>query len=241
MNDPIVLIRGLFRSQFHWGGFPDILQKRYPDRKIICLDIPGAGERHTELSPTSILGMVDSIRQRFEYKGKVDIIAISMGGMIGLKWAQLYPDEVSSVVCINTSVKNMSPFYQRLKPKNYLKLLIALCSNSNKRETVIYQLVSNKPVDLTTITRWVEIEAQYPTRKVNFFRQLYAASRFNVSCPVCPLLFISSAQDKLVNAKATRAIALKWEKSLILNNEDGHDIPLDNPTWLCLQLGDWLK
>ncbi|WP_023604295.1 alpha/beta fold hydrolase [Aliivibrio logei] len=241
MNNPIILIRGLFRSQFHWGEFSLMLQKKYPNRPVFCIDIPGVGERYKESSPKSILEMVDSIRGDITNKKVVDIVAISMGGMIALKWAECYPNEVRSIVCINTSAKGFSPFYQRLKPENYLKLFKALCSRSVERETEIYRLVSNKPVDIDVIDSWVKIDEQYTMSSLNFFRQLYAASTFNVSRVSCKLLFISSLKDRLVDTEATKAIALKWGEKLIVNEQDGHDIPLDNPRWLYQQISDWIQ
>ncbi|SHO54982.1 alpha/beta fold hydrolase [Vibrio quintilis] len=240
MNPPIVLIRGLFRSQFHWGEFPQMLQALYPDRPVMCLDIPGAGKQHDAISPSSVRGMVENLRAGFTGTEKLDIIAVSMGGMIALKWAELYPGEVASVVCINTSAAGFSPFWQRLLPENYFRLLIALFAGGYRRESVIFRLVSNQPPDRRVIEQWVAADKQYPMKRMNFFRQLYAAATFEVSRPVCPLLFISSSQDRLVCPQATRAIAHAWRERLIINEQDGHDIPLDNPQWLCRHVTPWL-
>ncbi|CAM3840959.1 Putative aminoacrylate hydrolase RutD [Vibrio aerogenes CECT 7868] len=240
MNQPIVLLRGLFRSQFHWGIFPQILQDLYPERSVVCLDIPGAGKRHNEISPSSVRGMVESLRADFNGAVKLDIIAVSMGGMIALKWAELYPDQVASVICINTTAAGFSPFWQRLLPDNYIRLIVALFSGTYQRESVIFRLVSNQPSDDRLIEQWVATDKQYPMRRMNFFRQLYAAATFEVSRPACPLLFISSAQDRLVCPEATQAIAHAWRERLIINEQDGHDIPLDNPQWLCRHVSPWL-
>ncbi len=78
-----------------------------------------------------------------------------MGGMIGLKWAELYPNEVASLICINTTAKEFSPS-ERLLPNNYLKILMALTSDSFKREKVIYEMVSNQPINLNTVNKWAD-------------------------------------------------------------------------------------
>ncbi|PMJ96393.1 alpha/beta hydrolase [Vibrio sp. 10N.261.55.A7] len=80
-ND-IVLIRGLFRGKAYWGEFPQALQARFPDRTIRCVEIPGVGERWKERSPTSIHAMMEDIGQQLNSPNRVDIISISMGGMI---------------------------------------------------------------------------------------------------------------------------------------------------------------
>ncbi|MGB5443887.1 MAG: alpha/beta fold hydrolase [Psychromonas sp.] len=234
ITTPIILIRGLFREQRHWGVFPTLLAKTFPDAKIICVDIPGNGQRHRESSPTSIESMVDNIRSELEGRINVNIIAISMGGMIGLQWATMYPNEINSLTCINTSAGNFSKFYERLLAKNYLTILKTLFVGVEKRERIIYKLLSNRPEDNNVIDNWVRYAQQYPVSKLNFLRQLWAAFKFTIDKQVnCRVLFISSLSDNLVSHRASKAIAQQWEVQLLINLHDGHDIALDNPQWLC--------
>ncbi len=238
-NVPFVLIRGLFREKRHWGVFLDILQKTFPNKKIICLDIPGSGERHLECSPSSIDLIVEDLRKDIK-ESKIDIISISMGGMIGSKWANMYPKEINSLICINTSAKNFSNFFERLMPKNYIKVIKALFFIEN-REKILYSIVSNKDFDSNTILKWNQYAKEYPIKKFNFFKQLFAGVKFKIEEKVmCKLLFISSMNDKLVPHNATKAIAEAWKSNLIVNKNDGHDIPLDNPNWLCKQIFDFI-
>jgi len=238
---PFVLIRGLFREQRHWGEFPVLLSKAFPEADIICVDIPGAGRRNMELSPVSIESMVDRIREVHEGGVPVNIIAISMGGMTGLQWAAMYPDEINSVTCINTSAKNYSVFYHRLKLKNYFKIIKAAFSSVARRERAIYSLVSNQSESCKIIDDWISYAEEYPISKTNLFRQLLAAFRFNITRPVsCQLLFISSLNDNLVSHEATKAIAEKWHAPLFVNGVAGHDIPLDDPQWLSDKVGSFL-
>lgn len=233
-STPFVLIRGLFREQRHWGEFPALLSKALPDADVICVDVPGTGRRNTERSPISIESMVDKIRGNLDARVPVNIIAISMGGMIGLQWAAMYPNEVNCIICINTSAKNYSVFYHRLRPKNYLKIINALFSNIKYREQAIYSLVSNRTEKTEVIDDWISYAEEYPISKTNFFRQLLAALRFDITRPVnCRVLFISSLNDNLVSHSATKAIAESWHVPLLVNTVAGHDIPLDAPQWLC--------
>ncbi|PKH02789.1 hydrolase [Psychromonas sp. MB-3u-54] len=241
MGANIVLIRGLFRGKPHWGPFTEKLRAAFPHKNISPVDIPGCGELSSEISPCSIEAMVESIRSQRTFKANVDIISLSMGGMIALKWAEMYPSEVGSVVCINTSTSGFTPFYQRLLPKNYLKILRAFWARPFQRESLIYSMVSNKKRDIDVVSHWVSIERLHPIRRVNFVRQLLAALRFKVKRPSCRLLFISSIQDGLVSCQASQAMAIQWKVALINNQLDGHDIPLDNPDWLCKQLLSWLQ
>ncbi|EPR5023474.1 alpha/beta fold hydrolase [Vibrio fluvialis] len=236
-----VLIRGLFRGKYHWGTILEKLNARFPEREFLCLDIPGAGDRHQERSPWRIEEMVDSLRAQRNGNEPVDLIAISMGGMIGLDWAERYPNEVSSLFCINTTARGFSPFYQRLRPDNYLNILRALCAPPQRRARIIYSIVANRPMDDDVIAQWSALEQRLPMQPMNFIRQLAAALRFKAQQPQCRLMFVSSLHDKLVSTLATQALAKAWQSPLILNPQDGHDIPLDNPEWLIEQLVHWYQ
>jgi len=241
MSNDIILIRGLFRGQYHWGHFAKLLNKKLADRQIIAVDIPGTGKLSSQKSPISIAEMVENIRSQLPTDKQYDIIAISMGGMIALEWVKMYPVQLGKVVCINTSSKTFSPFYHRMIPANYLKILIALISSANSRESIIYSMISNKPVNQDVINEWVELGRQYPTTALNFWRQLLAAMCFRAQRPKNEVLFISSLSDRLVSYKATHALAKAWQMPLIYNREDGHDIPLDNPEWLCEKVVSYLN
>ncbi|KGF78004.1 hydrolase, partial [Massilia sp. JS1662] len=41
-----VLMRGLTRESGHWGTFMGKLQARFPDDRIVALDLPGNGRLH---------------------------------------------------------------------------------------------------------------------------------------------------------------------------------------------------
>lgn len=233
MDSEVLLIRGLFRGRYHWGNFPEELQQTLRGKKVVSFDIPGNGFLNFDRSPKSIEGMVESIRSQRLSKGKVSVVAISMGGMIGLKWAEMYPEEIETLICINTTSKGASPFYQRLLPRNYFRLAVSLFSNPFKRELYIHQMVSNRSVNVNTVNKWACFSKLYPTKKCNFFRQLIAAQKYRASKPRCQVFFISSKKDNLVSYKATRELATLWGLPLIINHHDGHDIPLDNPVWLC--------
>jgi len=236
-----VLIRGLFREQRHWGAFPAQLSETFPDSEVICVDIPGAGRRYRELSPTSVESMVDKIREDLDIKVPVNIIAISMGGMIGLQWAAMYPDEIASVICINTSAGNDSCFYHRLRANSYLKIIKAMFSSVAHREKAIYSLVSNRSENMGIIEEWVRYAQECPISKLNFLRQLMAAVRFDITRPLsCKLLFISSQNDNLVSYNAAKAIAKRCRSPIIVNSIAGHDVPLDDPQWLCANLKSFL-
>jgi len=230
-----LLLRGLLREQGHWGDFPSRLQQRLPNTNVITLDIPGNGLKYREQSPTSIPEMVDALRSQYAPTQPLNILALSMGGMIATDWMQRYPHEISKAVLINTSLKSINPFYHRLHPRNYLQLLSVLSKSQDKKEHAILKFTANNPLNRQkALNSWLDIARSRPVSKQNIVRQLIAASRFSPQkkIPTQPVLLLNSRHDHVVNARCSQDIARVWGRPLITHPTAGHDIPLDDPEWL---------
>ncbi|WP_117234892.1 alpha/beta fold hydrolase [Vibrio maerlii] len=233
---PLILLRGLFRGQHHWGDFPKKLSEKLVDYDVRCLDIPGTGELFHQDSPSSISAIVDALRAQVSNEQPLSLLSLSMGGMIALNWAERYPDDVKQIIAINTSSQSLSPFYHRLRPANYSRLCHALLSTPVQRETLVYQAVSNQPLNNRIIHRWVHLNECCKLRKINLFRQLKAAFNFKAMKPLCPLTLIASEQDNLVNVECSKVLSHHWDCPLLIHPTAGHDLPLDDPEWLCEQI-----
>ena len=120
--------------------------------------------------------------------GRVHLLAISLGAMLAADWAAQYPHEVASVTLINSSAKPLSPFYRRLRWRNYPAILRSIAAGAAEREQTILQLTSARPAEHTDIVAsWQLWQQQRPVSKLNALRQLWAASRFAVTpAPQCP-------------------------------------------------------
>jgi pimeloyl-ACP methyl ester carboxylesterase len=120
-----VLLRGLMREQRHWGNFTQQFAQAHPHERIITLDFAGNGALYQQASATSIGAMVEQARGQVQQQlqqqveGKIKLLAISLGGMVAVAWAERYPQELQRMVLINTSLAPHNPFYQRLRPANY--------------------------------------------------------------------------------------------------------------------------
>ena len=240
------MLRGLLRERRHWGSFLPILQQKLPDRSIITPDIPGNGALYRQQSPCSITEITESLRKRNDFAAnaeKMDIIAISMGGMIALDWMSRYPKEIGRAVLINTSVRPYSPFYHRLRPRNYLNLLKLLRRNPSERERMILSLTSNRHQrNARLLNQWSSWCEQNPVSKQNALRQLLASATFKFNNkPEQPLLVICSKTDRLVSYRCSAALAQAWSASYLEHPCAGHDLPLDDPEWLTERIADWLS
>ena len=246
MTDPkvcFVLIRGLLREARHWGGFPEVLQKQYPDALILTPDIPGNGCLNQLTSPDTIVGMTDALRKLIPGHCPVRLIALSMGGMVAIDWMNRYPDEVSSAVLINTSLRNISPFYQRLRWQNYHKIIQFLFTSKRQREQLILGLTSNvQSHDNELITHWQQWQQKNPVSNASAKNQLLAAATFSIcSIPAQPILIISSAADRLVDYRCSLKLQQSWHKDYRQHNTAGHDLPLDDPHWVVAMISQWLN
>lgn len=240
----ILLIRGLAREKRHWYGFDEQVQNTFPNDKVVCIDIPGAGKYNKINAPVSIPKIQNFIRKEFLKENSTEelhIVAISLGGMIALNWASSFPVEPQSLVLMNSSVASISPIHHRLKPAAIkLILKIVLQTNSYSRERKIADLVSNltsqKKDEIAQV--FSEYAMNTPITLENAMRQITAAIKFkpNFATIKCKGLILTSKNDNMVDNKCSYAIHKKLHWPLKTHPIAGHDLSLDDPDWVCHQL-----
>lgn len=244
----IILLRGLARSQEHWGEFSAELKKRFPDSQVEALDLPGNGHFHQETSPISLDNYVVFLRQNSELlkqKKPLHLVGISMGGMVAHRWAAAHPKEIKSVVMINSSL-HPSPFFQRMRIQSWKQLInIFATRDATKREDKILKLTTSlSPKDRKPLAaQWGELAVQRGTTVRNALRQILAASKSRwIPLPEsCFLLVLASKHDQLVSFQSSVNLA-KWERAPFrLHPTAGHDLPLEDTPWILNQLEDFYK
>lgn len=233
------LIRGLIREAAHWGDFLDHIKKGYPTAKITTIDIPGAGVFYRDPSPLSIAEMVEQMRKVFKthiVPGEENIlIAISLGGMIAAKWLQHHPEDFQRCVLINTSYRDYSPVFERLKPSALAYLLKVPTLKGRAKEAHILKLVSNHADRFeSTLNLWDKIQAERPVSLKNTLRQLVAAARFKSDgfIPKIPILILAADKDRMVSVRCSEKIAKAWNVPILKHPTGGHDLSADDPQWI---------
>jgi pimeloyl-ACP methyl ester carboxylesterase len=240
-----VLLRGLAREARHWGSFPALLEQRLPPADdLVVLDLPGNGACWRETSPASVAGMVAAARAQLRSRslsGPCVLVALSLGGMVALEWAARARAEVDGCVLINSSLGACSPFWQRLRPGCYGPLLRSLLPGSAwARERAIHGMTSTRAPDPELLRQWVCYARTRPVSAANVARQLLAAARFRAPAQLpAPTLVLSSLGDRLVSPECSRAIAGAWRLPLREHPWAGHDLPLDDPSWVVEQIASW--
>jgi pimeloyl-ACP methyl ester carboxylesterase len=243
-----VLLRGLMRESRHWGDFTQQFSKSLDAQAVITLDFPGNGSLYMQKSLTNITQMVENVREQLmhrEFKPPYCVVALSLGAMVAEAWSERHPDELSKMVLINTSLAPYNPFYQRLRPKNYPAFIPFLYSTIHQRESLILKLTSERSSteDLSsTLQKWEGYAKEYPISRMNILRQLLAAARYSASHkpPRTPALLLTGAHDQLVNPKCTLTLAMHWGCQVQSHPSAGHDLPLDDSSWVIQKIKAWL-
>ena len=239
-------MRGLTRESSHWGGFVAQFQQAFPDQPVVLVDLAGNGLQNHRSSASRVEDMVEDCRAQLAQRNiapPYQVLAMSLGAMVAVAWAQRHPQELLAQVLINTSLRPFSPFYQRLQPANYAKLLRLMLTQATPEawEYAILRMTSNT-ADTTVLPNWLQLRQQNPVTRANALRQLLAAARFHAPAgkPSVPTLLLASAQDHLVSAACSQALAHHWACPLQLHPSAGHDLPLDDGPWVAARVRQWL-
>jgi pimeloyl-ACP methyl ester carboxylesterase len=236
-----IFLRGLTREGGHWGAFTQQFEMALPGCEVVALDLPGNGSLCHQASPTRVQDMVAHCRAELDRRWlppPYHLLGMSLGAMVAVAWSAAHPDEVAAQVLINTSLRPFSPFYQRLRPRNYgLLLRLALFGASPEEwERSILRITSHGRHD-AVLSQWLALRAQHPVTRANALRQLLAAARYRAPATLAtPTLLLASAQDQLVSVACSQALARQWQCRLQVHPTAGHDLPLDEGDWVVRQI-----
>lgn len=248
--DNFILIRGLARESGHWNEFPSLLKEQYPLANIHYIDLPGAGKWHTTDFPIGKKRVIDFVHTQIQdlknsHEGSWSIIAISLGGMVSLKLLEIYPDDVDYAFIINSSARDLSPFYKRLYYKVYKSFLGTLTSsNIRDRERKILNFTTNRLSDdqKDKISKeWAEVHNARPMLMTNVARQLLWAAKTKSPEEVkTKLLILAGKGDILCHYSCSENLARKLNKSIILHDTAGHDLTSDDGPWVIDKVQEFL-
>lgn len=244
-----VFLRGLTREARHWGDFPAAFRDEIADADIVTLDLPGNGRLNHMRSMTSVAAMAEHCRAELLARGihpPYRLLAMSLGAMVAVAWADRHAEELAGCVLINTSLRPFNPFLRRMRPGNYAALLrLALPGGSDyAREETILGITSKLAGQRAQIVAaWSAWRQEHPVSRTNALRQLWAANRYRAPAqkPAVRMLILAGAGDTLVDPRCSRRLARLWQTDFAEHPTAGHDIPLDDGAWVARQVRDWLQ
>lgn len=243
----VILLRGLTRECAHWGSFPALLAERIPGLRVVPVDLPGNGRANALRSPSRVDAMARAARQevqRLKLEPPYHLVAMSLGAMVAVEWAVQDPVELGGCVLINTSMRPFSPPHRRLRPANYatlLRIALAIDSERWREEAIVRLTTSHAPAPEDLANEWAEIRRHRPVSTSNAMRQLVAAARYRAPprAPGVPFLVLSSRGDRLVDPDCSTQLAQAWQTEHAVHPRAGHDLCLDDGTWVAYQLERW--
>lgn len=241
-----VFIRGLGRHALHWDPFAREFQKTFPQDEIEFLELRGNGTLAHSPSCLSIPDNVRDLRSRSDLlkkNGSVYLMTMSLGSMIGVEWAHLFPQEISGLVTINTSDRGTSSFFERMKPHNYLRVFNVIGkapTNEDIERTILKMTTQDPNHHEELVQKFSKIPA---TTRMNYVRQLIAAGTYEFPDhkPKTEILMLCSEGDQLVSSECTKRIAQMWTLKPHVHPSAGHDLPLEAPEWICQEIRNWLS
>lgn len=242
-----VLLRGLAREKGHWAKFDEKMMESFKG-EVLCIDLPGAGESLLDAVPLSIRGMTDFVRDKWLRQRNSNrnwsLLAISLGGMIAMDWCARYPQDFNLLVTINSSTKKLSLPFERISPLAVKSLLKTLFINDvYKREELILNLITNhSDVDKEISKEWGDLAKKRQIKIRNFFKQLFAASKFNLPSKIdVPFLVLASEKDRFTSSRCSKKIAIYFDVPIELHPTAGHDLPIDDGKWIIEKIKEYIE
>ncbi len=235
-----VWLRGLGRESGHWGGLPRQAEEALGER-VVTIDLPGFGRNSDIDCPIDMREMVSFLIARTQGLQSINILAVSLGGLIALNWASA-DGRIASVTAVNSSSR-LNRFHQRIRFANAVSLLRLFIGKDDEqaKEEKILSIVSNcEQKSKQVLSLWSEITRRRPIQINQVLRQLYLAATAPLIRPEllsnCRLTFLASNCDKLVSPLCSHSLASYYQARLLVHPTAGHDLPLDDPQWLLGQL-----
>ncbi|MCR9203722.1 MAG: alpha/beta hydrolase [Halobacteriovoraceae bacterium] len=244
-----LLLRGLAREARHWGEFPSMIEDSFSGTKVHFLELPGVGSKVNSPAHPNIKEYTNELRLEWldlkdQNPGPWGLVAISMGGMIGMDWCARFPHDMNALVLVNSSGGNLSPPHHRFSPSaisTVLKLFFK--EDYEEREEAILKLTTRilQPTK-ELINRYASYSAESPIKRKDFLMQMFAAGRFKVPTELKQqMLILAAKDDKLASFKCSQAIARHFSRIYTLHESAGHDLPLDDPEWIIEQMKGFLS
>ena len=226
-SKPLLLIHGLGYDSSTWE-----LQKSFSSRfRLVTMDLRGHGRTTKPRGAYSVELFANDIKSLCDFLSiqKTNMLGISMGGCVALRFALLYPECVSSLVLVNTFARIETKNYRdahKLAVRKYLMSLFSmerLASISAERlfsrNTVFYELAYRKFLE---------------NDRSCYLRSSHATFRFDCLTELknlkIPTLIITGRNDRVVSTRHAIRLHEGIKSSILIFLEGGHALPVENPS-----------
>lgn len=237
----IVLLHGFLENQTMWDAFVPEFSKKY---RIITIDLLGHGATeslgyvHTmEDNADVVHAVLAELRIR-----KAVFVGHSMGGYVGLAFAELYPDAVKGLVLLNSTSRADSDERKKNRDRaivavkqnysNFIRMAIANLFSEDNREKLLNEIEQVKVEALKTPLQG--IVASLEGMKTRMDREVL------LHLTPYPKLLILGKQDPVLNYEETIEQIEETDVQL-LTFPDGHMSHIENQKELSKKLLTFFK
>lgn len=202
---PVVLLNHLAANLDNWD--PEVLDLLSKSRTVITFDNSGVGLSNGRV-PTTIEGMADDAAKFISSftDTPVDIIGLSMGGMVTQELAIRHPQLLNRIVLVGTGPRGGSGI-EKVTTTAFLSIAKGTLTRSDAKEFIFFKRNKvGKTAAKAFLARLAErvIDRDTPVSLPAFFSQLKAISKFastpaqNLGALTHPVLVINGDQDIMV-------------------------------------------
>ena len=227
-GNTIVFLHGFLENKKMWKDYIDFFSEKY---RVITIDLLGHGEseplgyvHEMEDNANAINEVLENLKIE-----KATIVGHSMGGYVGLAFAELYPKKIQKLVLLNSTSRedsvekklNRTRAIKAVKQNyiSFVSLAIANLFSENNRTRLAEQIEKVKEQALKTPLQG--IVASLEGMKIRKDREwLLKENRF-------PVLLILGKKDPVLNYNETIS-QIEDTTAELVSFEDGHMSQIEN-------------
>ena len=237
----IVFLHGFLENKTMWKDYVRLFSEQY---RVITIDLLGHGESeclgyvHTMEDNANV---VHEVLKHLKIT-KATVVGHSMGGYVGLAFAELYPENIQKLVLLNSTSREDSPEKKQNRTRaikavkqNYINFVsLAVCNlfGEDNRNRLIKEIEKVKTQALKTPLQG--IIASLEGMKIRKDRE--ALLRANLF----PVLLILGKKDSVLNYEDSIS-QIEDTTADLVSFEDGHMSHIENKEELEIVLSDFFK
>lgn len=239
----VVFIPGLSYLSKMWDGVVTNMSNEKYDCHAITLMEYGTDFKGTHLNFDNYPDYINTMLQKKPLQPPYILVGQSLGGLITLKYAEKYPQNIDSIVLISTPLKRPDT-----KVRVYWKYFVALGSRSR----VLGALVSNAPRALSHLARNPKVSDlidQIGFLKVSSLKSVCLCYKdlFKTDfSPIIegiekPVLIVYGTKDKVMIQFGGIDLYGNFKNAVIKSFPCDHSVPERHPKELACQIQNFLE
>ncbi|MEN2401435.1 alpha/beta hydrolase [Flavobacterium sp. MC2016-06] len=237
----IVFLHGFLENKKMWKDYVSFFSNEY---RIITIDLLGHGESDCLGYVHAMEDNANAVHEVLEYLNieKAIVVGHSMGGYVGLAFAELYPENIQKLVLLNSTSRedtaekklNRTRAIKTVKQNyvNFVSLAIGNLFSENNRTRLTDEIEKVKDQALKTPLQG--IVASLEGMKIRKDREFLLREN------LFPVLLILGKKDPVLNYEESIS-QIEDTTAELVSFEDGHMSQIENKEELKVVLLDFFK